>query len=86
MSHFIPSEARPFGRNQYRALCGSATTGQDFSATPSCPACAAKLAEDDAAIVALSQAPQASFGGPPVKHQPFDPCAGYVRHGERRHR
>jgi hypothetical protein len=88
MTHLIPATAHAVQHNQFRALCGRLVDGADHArdGVPECPECRAQDEEDAADILGLAQAPQASFGGPPVKHREFDPCAGYVPRGQRRTR
>lgn len=83
MTHYIEAGGRPVN-GLYVAFCGTRCLGTDFSATPECPACRQALADDFASLLSLRHTTAERFGGPPVKHQPFDPMA--VPRAERRRR
>lgn len=83
MTHYIEAGSRPVA-GQYVAFCGALCRGDQFSATPECEACRRELADDFASLLSLRQGTAEHFGGPPVKHHPFDPMA--VPRAERRRR
>lgn len=86
MTHIIPATARAVQKNQFRALCGALVDGDQHARDGriSCLECARLDAEDEASLLALSQATQESFGGPPVKSTWGNPTAGYRPRGQRR--
>lgn len=85
MTHLIQATARAVQKNQFRALCGELVDGAEHArdGVPTCPECARLDAEDEASILALSQATQESFGGPPERARDFDPTRDTPRRRRR---
>lgn len=85
MSHFIPVEARPIGRNRYRAECGAVCDGSEHDSAPTCPDCARALKEDEATLASMMTLLETPCERP-VKHIDYDATSGYVPRGQKRTR
>lgn len=66
-----------------RAICGATVIRAQFSTDPTCPDCQRYLADHARALKDLASAP--FDRSQLVRHQPFDPTAGYRPRTRRRH-
>jgi hypothetical protein len=55
ITHFVPFDAPPIGRNAARAICGALVPVSLHAVEPSCEVCAAALAEDDRSVARLNE-------------------------------
>jgi hypothetical protein len=82
-THYIPSFTTVNRRGQQMAACGAPVTEAAYATEPTCPQCAAWLAQDAADFAATEAA---TFDPPPVRlpAEP-DPVAEYERAFDRRY-